>query len=369
MPSCPVCLSALRTVRQREGLYFVCDRCGGRAVTIPQIRRVAGDRFATSLLRQINANPHVGDRTCPFCLQPMRRFHSPAPPLELDACKLCGAVWFDPQEFEAVPEGAVESVDELRLRGAEALAIHKVQMLKDREADTDLPELEWKLVPALFGFPVESDVAPVSRTPWFTWSLALLIALVSIAAFPHLDTAVSTFGFIPAEAWRYGGLTLITSFFLHAGVFHLVGNLYFLLVFGDNVEDYLGRWRYGLLVLASTLTGDLVHLALQSGSTTPCIGASGGIAGVIVFYALQFPRARLGFLFRYFLYFRWIRMPAWVALVLWVLMQVFGVYMQLSGFSNVAATAHLGGAAVGFALWCWWRRQESRGNPAVQESE
>jgi membrane associated rhomboid family serine protease len=92
----------------------------------------------------------------------------------------------------------------------------------------------------------------------------------------------------------------------------------------------------------------------------PCVGASGGISGVIVFYALQFPRARLGFLMRYFFYFRWIQFPAWVALVLWLLMQTFTVVMQISGFSNVAATAHLGGAAAGFFLWLEWRRRESR---------
>ena len=95
---------------------------------------------------------------------------------------------------------------------------------------------------------------------------------------------------------------------------------------------------------------------MASGSTTPSIGASGGISGVIVFYALKYPEARLGFLFRYYWRSQWVQMPAWVALVLWLLMQTFGVFMQLSGFSNVAATAHLGGAAVGFALWCWWRK-------------
>jgi len=360
MLACPNCSTPLNTIRHREGLFFLCPACEGRAVTIPQIRRVAGDRFATNLLRQINGNSHFGDRPCPFCCRRKRRFNSQQPDLELDACKLCGAVWFDPQEFEAVPERAIESLDEVRLRGAEAIAMYRLEQMKEKGVTDSEPDEEWKTIPAFFGFPVEVETNPLTRWPWVTWSLALAVAAVSVWAFPDLKDIVVRFGFIPAEAWRYGGLTSLTSFFLHGGVMHLIGNLYFFLIFGDNVEDYLGRWRYALLILAATLAGDLVHGLAAPHSTIPAIGASGGISGVIVFYALEFPQARLGFLFRYFIYFRWIQMPAWGALVLWLLMQFVGAFMELGGFSNVAATAHLGGAAVGFTLWRWWRKIELR---------
>lgn len=360
MLACPNCSTPLNTIRQREGLFFLCLACEGRAVTIPQIRRIAGDHFATNLLRQINGNSHFGDRTCPFCCRRMRRFYSQDPLLELDACKTCGAVWFDPQEFEAMPEGAIESPDEVRLRGAEVIARYRLEQMKEKGVTDSGPDEVWKTIPAIFGFPVEAETNPVTRQPWVTWSLAVVILAVSVWAFSDLDTIVEQLGFIPAEAWRYGGLTSLTSFFLHGGILHLVGNLYFFLIFGDNVEDYLGRWRYTLLILASTLAGDLVHWLATLHSTIPAIGASGGISGIIVFYALEFPQARLGFLFRYFIYFRWIQMPAWGALVLWLLMQFIGAAMQLGGFSNVAATAHLGGAAAGFALWLWWRKIEWR---------
>lgn len=320
-------------------------------MTVPQIRRVAGDRFATRLLREINANPERTERPCPFCAKPMRMFAAQAPPLELDACKPCGVVWFDPAEFDQVPAGAMESTDELRLRGIEADATRRIEQRKERALATSGPDLGWKTIPALFGFPVESETAALSRKPWLTWSLALIISLVSLAAFGNLENAVSGFAFVPSKAWRYGGVTLISSFFLHAGLLHLMGNVYFLLIFGDNVEDYLGRWQYALLILAATLAGDVTHWLVQAHSTIPCIGASGGISGIIVFYALQFPRARLGFLFRYFFYFRWVQIPAWGALALWLLLQVFTAYLQSSGSSNVAATAHLGGAAAGLVTW------------------
>jgi membrane associated rhomboid family serine protease len=244
------------------------------------------------------------------------------------------------------------------MRGIEAVATHRLEQLREVDQCANAPDEGWKWIPAIFGFPVESDANALRRYPFFTWSLGVLIVLISVLAFRNLEAAVAAFGFVPAEAWRYGGATFLTSFFLHGGVLHLLGNLYFLLIFGDNVEDFLGRWRYGLLILAATLTGDLVHLLADPGSTTPCVGASGGISGVIVFYALQFPKARLGFMFRYFYRFQWVQIPAWTALVLWLLLQSVGVFQQLHGFSNVAATAHLGGAAVGFALWLWWRKHE-----------
>ena len=357
MPTCPNCASPLRTIRQREGLFFLCDHCAGRAVAFPQIRRVAGDRFITHLLRQINANPNHSGRRCPFCRRAMRLFAFHEPPLELDACKPCGMVWFDPQEFETVPEGVLAASDQLIPQGREALARYKVKQLAEQARTEDpLPDETWKIIPALFGFPVESDGNPVSRLPWATWSLAAVILMVSLWAFTNLHDVVDRFGLIPAALWRYGGLTTVTSFFLHAGLMHLIGNLYFLLIFGDNVEDYLGRGRYLLLILLAALAGDFLHVVAQPGSTIPCVGASGGISGVIAFYALKFPRVRLGFLFRYFLYFRWIQMPAWGAFVLWSVLQFGLAFLQLGGFSEVAALAHLGGAAVGGGAWLWQRK-------------
>jgi membrane associated rhomboid family serine protease len=78
---------------------------------------------------------------------------------------------------------------------------------------------------------------------------------------------------------------------------------------------------------------------------------------VIVFYALQFPRIRLGFLFRYWFYFRWIRLPAWFALVLWIGFQLIGMVEQLAGMTAVSSLAHLGGAAVGLIVWLLWRKE------------
>ena len=123
------------------------------------------------------------------------------------------------------------------------------------------------------------------------------------------------------------------------------------------MEDFLGRIRYILLIVLADVVGNLAHIAADPHSTIPCIGASGGIAGIITFYALQFPRARLALMFRWgFYWFRWIRIPAWVGLILWLLFQLVGAWAQIRGMSHVSAFAHLGGVMAGAGAWVVWRR-------------
>ncbi|PYK43142.1 MAG: hypothetical protein DME46_08325 [Verrucomicrobia bacterium] len=180
---------------------------------------------------------------------------------------------------------------------------------------------------------------------------------VSVHAFFHLQEAVQLFGLIPAQGFRLHGLTFVTSFFLHAGVIHLVGNMYFLLVFGDDVENFLGPLRYVAFIAIAAFVGDLAHIASAPNSSIPCIGASGGIAAVITFYALAFPQAKIGFLWRYFYYFRWIRLPAWFVFVLWIVFQIIGAYEQRVGISSVSSFAHLGGATIGLVAWVICRKK------------
>jgi membrane associated rhomboid family serine protease len=334
---------------------------------------MAGDKFASKLLHQIDRADDTSPRLCPFCCESMRSFQISEPIITLDACRPCVTVWFDPGEFEEIPEGVIESTDELQLRGREAEATWQLERMAEQQRREEMvsgtpPDEEWKWIPAIFGLPVKIEDAGLSRWPWVTWSLSFVILLVSVLAFFDLENIVNRFGMIPDEKWRYGGATFLTSFFLHAGVWHLVGNLYFFLLFGDNVEDYLGRWRFAGLILLSTLVGDGFHILGNPHSTIPCIGASGGISGVLVFYALEFPRARLGILLRYYWRFAWIQIPAWVAFVIWLLLQLFGVYEQYVGLSNVSALAHLGGVGTGFVLWLWWRKIEMRTKNAENAS-
>ena len=241
------------------------------------------------------------------------------------------------------------------------LAIAEVERLSKQAEGPDLdsaaPEESWKQIAAFLGMPVEFDAPEEQRRPWATWLLSAAIICASLLAFSDLRGVVQRFGLIPAEATRLGGLTFVTSFFLHAGIIHLAGNMYFLLAFGHAVENFLRPLRYLALIAVAAFIGDLAHIALDPRSQTPCIGASGGIAGVITFYALNFPRMRLAFLMRLgFVWFRWIRLPAWFVFVLWILFQIIGTLEQRAGISSVSSAAHLGGAAVGILACLVWRK-------------
>lgn len=287
---------------------------------------------------------------------------APGQTLHVEVCRPCQFIWFDVAEFESLPAAPPKVQGELPPAAREQLALLKVQQLAEqahREGFAEEgPEEPWKAIPAILGLPVEVD-NPISRLPWLTWGLAAVLVLTSVLAWRDPATAFSQFGFIAAEAWRLGGLTWLSAFFLHGGLVHLIANLYFLLIFGDNVEEVLGRVRYAGLLLAATLAGHGVYLLFQGASTVPSIGASGGISGVIVFYALQFPRAQLAILLRSYWSFRWLAIPAWAALGLWVLLQAFGVWEQIEGFSEVNALAHLGGAGAGFVVWLMTRRHRA----------
>ena len=124
--------------------------------------------------------------------------------------------------------------------------------------------------------------------------------------------------------------------------------MYLLLVFGDDVENFLETRSAISYSFFAAFIGDIAHIVTEPRSEIPCIGASGGIAGVIVFYALEFPHVKLGFLLRYIFLFRWIRLPASFVFVLWFVFQLIGAWEQKAGISSVSSFAHLGGPFVGF---------------------
>ncbi len=365
---CPNCGKNLARQQNELGVFWGCSACGGSAVSMAVLRRALQPDCVTRAWAAAREGLGVAGRPCPMCDHAMIEVPVAVTngTLKLDVCKLCQFVWFDPGELQTMPPAPPDPVkareEALPIEAREALALYKVQQIAERaRAEDPSPDEAWKTVPALFGFPVEAESSRLTHIPFLTWSLAAAIAVVSIWGFKDLKNVVAQFGLIPAEAWRYCGLTTLTSFFLHGGVIHLIGNLYFLVIYGNHVEDYLGRWRFLVLILLATVGGDVAHVAAQPSSMVPCIGASGGISGVIAFYALEFPHARLSFLFRY----GWVQLPAWGAFFLWILLQVVGAIEQISGFSEVASLAHLGGAAVGFAAWLIWRRLQAQSQPAA----
>lgn len=360
---CPRCNLPLEQVRMNGRIFWACGKCAGRAVTVELLRRTFTPESINPLWLHALRGEGSSGRLCPSCRKPMLEVAlSEDAKVDVDVCRHCHFVWFDAHEIDTlVPQPLPTAPPELSQEVREQIAIAKVQQLAEDARGSDFdsapPDERWKQIAAVFGLPVEFDEPLEERSPWATWLLAAAIVAASAAAFADLREMVHRFGLIPAEATRLSGLTFVASFFLHAGIIHLAGNMYFLLVFGDNVEDFLRPFRYLALIALAAFVGDLAHIAFNPHSTTPCIGASGGIAGVITFYALQFPHMRLAFLMRWgFVWFRWIRLPAWFVFVLWILFQLIGAWEQKAGISSVSAVAHLGGVAVGLVLWLAWRK-------------
>lgn len=221
------------------------------------------------------------------------------------------------------------------------------------------PSASWQWIPAFFGMPVE-DEQPLGprqhdEKPWLTWILAGGIVLVSLLAMFDLRAVIDAYGLIPAEYGRKGGLTWLTAFFLHGGLIHLIGNVYFLVVFGDNVEKCLGTIEFFLLLCLATMSGHFMHILFDPSSAIPCIGASGGISGVLAFYALRFRQNQLAVVFWFFFKSYWFRMSALPLFGIWVVLQFIVAGQQIMGFSNVSGGAHLGGALAGVFVWMVWR--------------
>ena len=357
----------LKEVRTSGGVLYACDVCGGRAVTIELLRKRFTPESINPLWSRAMRGEGLAGLPCPSCRQPMIGVALPdRAEVYVDVCRHCHFIWFDAHEVDTlVPRQPEPVAAELPQKAREMIAMAEVERLSKQAEGSDYdsvaPNESWKQIAAFLGMPVEFDAPEEQRKPWATWLLSAVIIFVSLLAFSNLREVVQRFGLIPAQAARLGGLTFVTSFFLHAGIIHLVGNMYFLLAFGHAVENFLRPLRYLTLIGLAALIGDLAHIALDPRSQTPCIGASGGIAGVITFYALNFPRMRLAFLMRWgWVWFHWIRLPAWFVFVLWFLFQIIGTLEQKAGMSSVSSAAHLGGAAVGILAWLVWRKSNDK---------
>jgi len=187
-----------------------------------------------------------------------------------------------------------------------------------------------------------------------------LLVFVNVLVFLHefsldeysLNLFLADYAMIPAQFQISG---LFTSMFLHGGWMHLIGNMWFLWIFGDNVEDILGRAKYLLFYIASGVAASLAHLFSNPNSELPSVGASGAIAGVMGAYMLKFPHSRIVTLIPILIFFTTVDIPAWIMLIYWFVIQIFSGIGDFSGRAGaetggVAWFAHVGGFLAGMFL-------------------
>jgi membrane associated rhomboid family serine protease len=232
-------------------------------------------------------------------------------------------------------------------------------------------------------FPIR-DHNPSERTPYVTLALIALNVAIFLAglAFLQTDRAISVFYFdyalLPARLTNGENYpALVTSIFLHGGFMHLAGNMLFLWIFGDNLEDEMGHVPFLIFYLACGIGASLAQVITDPLSQIPTVGASGAIAGVMGGYLLLFPKARVDIFVFFIVFFRIFPIPAWVMLGLWFAIQLFSGLSIDTSMGGVAYWAHAGGFVIGFAvtlpLWLkrggagYWRQTD--GHPPHPEAQ
>ena len=227
-------------------------------------------------------------------------------------------------------------------------------------------------------FPLRDNI-PSRRFPVVTVVLIainVIIFLFEVMMGRNVYTVMIMFGVIPARLvsqWQDPRVvfTLISSMYLHGGWAHLLGNMLYLWIFGDNVEDRMGRLRFFVFYTLSGVIASLLQVAANTRSPVPIIGASGAIAGVLGAYLLLYPRARVSTLIL-FLFIQIVWLPAVVVLGGWFLIQLFNGLASLTEITQtggVAWWAHIGGFVAGMILLPVFLRREQKPPPALYSGD
>jgi membrane associated rhomboid family serine protease len=207
-----------------------------------------------------------------------------------------------------------------------------------------------------------SDHLPRRTTPVINYLLIaanIFMFLWELSLGPDIERALFAVAFIPARFWYWPDLanifTMFVSMFLHGGWIHLGGNMLYLWIFGDNVEDRLGHGKYLFFYFICGIAATMAHAVMNPASRVPSIGASGAIAGVLGGYIVMFPRARVTTLIPIFVFITVREIPAVVVLGFWFVLQLFigAASLGVAGAEEaggVAYFAHIGGFVAGMLL-------------------
>jgi membrane associated rhomboid family serine protease/Zn-finger nucleic acid-binding protein len=357
---CPACKKQIHPRRTGGVVVDICTHCGGIWFDKEEIREVASILKQSSEIPPLsleslkNRRKNTGQSRgiyCPRCsdveLKPFN--YASDSGILLDRCPNCGGIWAD--------QGEIEGIASFLKSGSRLEEIGKgyLNSLRERQFWADLKEASstmttngffWMFMPKVI-LPV-GDENPRQHFPWATISLILINLVVfacQIIFVSHPQAFLYKYGAVPANIMSGKNIhALFSSIFIHMGFLHIIGNMFFLWVFGDNVEDVFGPVKFLILYFICGIAGDIIFAFTHSGITLPVVGASAAISGLMGAYLVMFPKARM----RLFFVYRIIYIPAALYLVVWFLLQVLysGVDMAFNT-SNIGWFAHIGGFLTG----------------------
>lgn len=338
---CPICNSSMVRIPFENVEIDSCSNCFSAwfdANVLPKLlKNLNKDKGATKNappVRKQSSEPQPASSHCPKCNQLITPRELGNSGISLLKCANCGGICAAPSQINDLNHW-YQNAGEI-----DKLAIHALP----KSIGSSYTERSiWK---SLLGL-VEDDLQR-KNFPWITTIVILLNVMAFIFSYVAPLTA-SKYLLVPEALFNYpyeNLLTLVSSIFLHAGIIHLVANMYFLWIFGDNVEDRIGPGKYVLLYLSSGIIAYLVYAFFTNHPEIPTLGASGAVSGIMGAYLVLYPRTRLRIhLLAVFMPVS-LRLPVWFYLGIWFFgLQLLYAYLQVPG---VAWYAHIGGLMFGF---------------------
>ncbi len=343
---CPKCRAALRLLRLGKVLVDFCFHCGGMWLDKGELESAAGGHVPLGEKERMRERVQRTSRACPACSMWLySRELASNSGVMIDECAVCGGVWLDKGELSAAETYLKAKRSDLRRKGAsrkEAQAGALDFMHEDSAAVV--------VFQFLTGLPVEINLPQRLFSPVVTILVgANVLVLVAAVLSRDFEGWIRALGAVPSQISSFEDLhTLFTSMFMHAGVLHLLGNMYFLWVTGDNLEEQFGPFRFLGFYLLCGLAAGVAQVLSDPSLAVPCVGASGAISGMLGAYVVLFPRTR--FLVRWF-YFLWLHakfeLPAYAYFLFWILFQIL---MAALGMPGVGWFAHIGGFLCGVGI-------------------
>ena len=326
---CPRCTYPLSSLSKGEVELDHCNRCKGNFFDLGEVGAAFGvftdpekwvdTHVATSLGRSKLRCPAGHERFQAF------RVSFEKKEVEVDVCPHCKGLWLDATEGKQLREILVAEQE------------------AKQAAEVSAGGAKTYLFQLFTGFPIEV-YNPARRRPVLLLTLMTSLVFIFVGQMAVGREIVQAFCLIPQVFWAGEQLWgLLTHAFFHGGLFHLLGNLYFLYIFGDNIEDTLGKKGLVLVLVVSAIVGGVLHAAIHPQSPIPVLGASGAISGIIGAYLVLFPRVKVWVVF-FFVRFK--------LGVLWY----FGIWVLFNGLNafrgvpGVAWFGHIGGFASGVAV-------------------
>lgn len=329
---------------------WACPTCHGRAIGIGLLRRSSQWAWFKEFWARAS-EASIEASKCPSCRQAMVVVEGD---VAAELCRRCQLSWIESADYESVPvlhERRLQRLPQEALERLGRVEAERIAADYNRRFGQQISAADaLPLVPGLAGLPLEAEQRTLTRNPWVTWGLTFVLFFIGLWSLVEPDSARG-FGVVATEIDRLSGATLITAMFVHAAVFQFATNLYFLLIFGDNVEDHLGGATFALLLFVGGFAGNLLHALLGAGTSQVLMGASGAVSAVVVFYACLFPNAQL----RYIRLTRWHTMPAVAGLLFWLLTKLVST-QGFFGRAEPSVWPYVGGLVTGAAFW-WFLRQ------------